>query len=109
MSSGIPPRGFSIAGPWISYWNGKFRKRISATILISVENYSDIRRQHGSGIATHVMENTGLRMKSHLCEEDSIFRCETDEPAVLVTHLHSPEDAASLAESLLAPFTEPNA
>jgi diguanylate cyclase (GGDEF)-like protein/PAS domain S-box-containing protein len=75
--------------------------------LISVENLSDIRRQHGSGIATHVMENTGLRMKSHLCKEDSIFRCESDELAALVTHLHSPEDSASLAESLLAVVSTP--
>jgi len=78
-----------------------------ALFILSVENLSDIRRQHGTEIATHVVENTGLRIKEKLEEEDSVFRSEADELAALVISLEKPEDAASLAEILLAAVSLP--
>ena len=78
-----------------------------ALFSIAVENLSEIRRQHGSDIATHVMENTGLRLKEHLEKHDSVFRCESDELAALVTQLAKPEDAGSIAESILAVVSTP--
>ena len=78
-----------------------------ALFVLAVENFSKIRQQHGSDIATHVIENTGLRLKEHLEKSDSVFRSESDELAALVTGLDRPEDAASLAESILALVTTP--
>lgn len=75
--------------------------------ILALENLSGIRRQHGSDIATHVMENTGLRLKKHLSNGDSVFRSESDELAALVTSLSRPEDAASLADSILAVVSTP--
>ncbi|RKX85513.1 MAG: hypothetical protein DRP70_11585 [Spirochaetes bacterium] len=75
--------------------------------ILVVENLSEIRRQHGSEIATHVVENTGLRIKEKLEEGDSVFRSESDELAALVVSLEHPEDAASLAEVLLATVSTP--
>ncbi len=75
--------------------------------IMGVENLSEIRRQHGSEIATHVVENTGLRIKEKLEETDSVFRSESDELAALVISLEHPEDAASLAEVLLATVSTP--
>ena len=67
--------------------------------VLSLENLSEIRRQHGSNIATHIIENSGLRIKNRLGEGDSIFRSESDELAVLVSRLERPEDAVPLAEA----------
>ncbi len=78
-----------------------------ALFILGVENLSEIRRQHGSEIATHVVENTGLRIKEKLEEGDSVFRSESDELAAMVVSLEHPEDAASLAEVLLATVSTP--
>ncbi len=78
-----------------------------ALFVLGVENLSEIRRQHGTEIATHVVENTGLRIKEKLEEGDSVFRSESDELAALVVSLEHPEDAASLAEGLLAAVSTP--
>ena len=80
---------------------------LRALFVLAVENLSEIRRQHGSDIATHVIENTGLRLKEHLEKCDSVFRSESDELAALVIGLNRPEDAGSLAESILAQVTTP--
>ena len=74
---------------------------------LAIENLSSIRRQHGSGIITHIVENTGLRLKKHLGEGSSVFRCESDELAIMVTDLKNPEDLAPLAESILAVVSMP--
>lgn len=76
-------------------------------ITLAIENLSAIRRQHGAGVATHIVENTGLRLKKHLGEDVSIFRCETEELGILITNLKNPEDLASLAESINAVVSMP--
>jgi diguanylate cyclase (GGDEF)-like protein/PAS domain S-box-containing protein len=78
-----------------------------ALFILSVDNFSEIRRQHGSDIATLVVENTGLRMKEKLSEGSSVFRSETDELAALIPDLEKPEDAASLAEMILMSVSTP--
>ena len=69
-------------------------------ITLAIENLSLIRRQHGAGIATHIVENTGLRLKKHLGDDVPLFRCESDELGILLTNFNNPEDLAPLAESI---------
>ena len=75
--------------------------------ILSIENLSEIRRQHGSGTATHIIENTGLRVKNLLKDGDSVFRSESDEIAAIITHLDDPVNVAPLADDVLASASTP--
>ena len=82
-------------------------ENLKALFVLGVENLSEIRRQHGSEIATLVLENLGLRLKNCLGRRDSVFRYESDELSAFVTNLGSAVDAAPLAEKILAAMSVP--
>lgn len=72
-----------------------------ALILIAIETLPDISRRHGYDIADRILENTGIRIKEVVREDDFVFRFRANELAVLVSRMNDEADAQKIALKII--------
>jgi diguanylate cyclase (GGDEF)-like protein len=76
-----------------------------ALILVSVDRFDELNRQHGHGVAEKVVERLGVLIRGYFRRHDWIARAAVDSIAVLLTRADA-EHAADLAEGVRATVAE---
>ncbi len=75
--------------------------KLVAVMILSVENLKSLNGRLGRTIGDTILRETGSRLRHALREDDTVFKLPGAEFVVLLTGLHSDEDAARIANKLV--------
>ncbi len=81
--------------------------QLRALLFIGIENLSEIRRTHGSDVGDYLLENTGVRIRETVRNNDHVFRYHENELVVVLTRLARNTDVTTVAEKLLEAVSTP--
>ncbi len=78
-----------------------------ALLVLGLDNFKAVNDTLGHGIGDKLLRGVAKRLRSMLCEEDTLARLNSDEFAIVQSGLTRPEDAALLARRLLQAIGAP--
>ncbi|MFW5788403.1 MAG: putative bifunctional diguanylate cyclase/phosphodiesterase [Spirochaetota bacterium] len=81
--------------------------RLSAFLLIDLDNFKDVNDSFGHDIGDELLRRVAERLSRHLRKTDYLFRLGGDEFTVILTQLQQATDAALVASNLIRAFSEP--
>jgi diguanylate cyclase (GGDEF)-like protein len=82
----------------------KFHQRQSlkmAVLFIDLDGFKNINDTHGHGVGDELLQQVALRLQGCVRSSDTVVRFGGDEFVLLLTGLHSPNEAAYVAEKVL--------
>ena len=78
-----------------------------AVLVLGLDNFKAVNDTLGHGVGDKLLRGVATRLRSTLCEEDTLARLNSDEFAIVQSGLTRPEDAVLLARRLLEAVGEP--
>ena len=78
-----------------------------ALLFIDMDNFKPINDQYGHAVGDEVLIEIARRLRRGVREEDTVGRFGGDEFVALLSHIHSPADAARVARHLCRRLSEP--
>ncbi|NTV95610.1 MAG: EAL domain-containing protein [Thiobacillus sp.] len=85
----------------------RHRKQI-ALLFLDLDNFKDINDSLGHGVGDHLLHAVAARLVASARATDTVCRQGGDEFVILLAEIEQPEDAALVAEKLLAAFAVPH-
>ncbi|HUX13715.1 MAG TPA: EAL domain-containing protein [Spirochaetia bacterium] len=81
--------------------------QLRALLFIGIENLSEIRRTHGHDVGDYLLENTGVRIREAVRNNDHVFRYHENELVVVLSRLARNTDVTTVAEKLMESVSTP--
>lgn len=78
-----------------------------AVLCIDLDRFKQVNDQRGHGIGDRLLQMVADRLRGSIRESDTVARFGGDEFAILQTAAKQPEEAAALAQRLVAALSEP--
>ncbi|WP_341708464.1 diguanylate cyclase domain-containing protein [Halopseudomonas sp.] len=82
-------------------------RQLLAVLYLDLDNFKQINDNHGHAVGDLVLQEAAQRLRRSVRESDCVGRLGGDEFAVLVDNISKPEDAAMVAEKILAALSAP--
>ncbi len=76
-------------------------------LVLDLDHFKDVNDSYGHLLGDELLRLVSRKLKQLCRDVDVLARLGGDEFAMLVTDLHTPEDAARVAEKLLAELSQP--
>jgi diguanylate cyclase (GGDEF)-like protein len=105
--TGLPNRAFFEGRLSRSLRNAARQQDHLALLFLDSDHFKQINDSHGHAVGDEVLINVADRVRAQLREHDLVARLGGDEFAVLLTPLHSREDAERIAEKIIASMQLP--
>ncbi|MNZ38158.1 putative diguanylate cyclase YfiN [compost metagenome] len=105
--TGLPNRAFFEGRLSRTLRNASKYREHMALLFLDSDNFKDINDSHGHAAGDEVLVSVATRVRAQLRENDLVARLGGDEFAVLLTPLHSREDAQRIAEKIIASMRLP--
>lgn len=105
--TGLPNRAFFEGRLSRSLRNAARQKDHLALLFLDSDHFKQINDSLGHAVGDEVLINVADRVRAQLREHDLVARLGGDEFAVLLTPLHSREDAERIAEKIIASMQLP--
>lgn len=83
------------------------KETAAAVILIDINGFKAVNEQYGHNAGDRVLKEVALRLKSCVCEKDTLARFGDDEFVIIVDELLNEQDAASVALKISELFKQP--
>ncbi|MBN0988673.1 EAL domain-containing protein [Amphritea pacifica] len=87
--------------------HAKRNKTGVALLFIDLDEFKEINDSFGHNLGDQLLKKVSERLKHHVRENDTISRLGGDEFTIIVEDLMNADDAATIAQNLLAAFNEP--
>lgn len=78
-----------------------------ALLFVNLDGFRAINASLGRVVGDHVLQSVGLILADRMRATDMVCRRGADEFAIVLTQIRRPDDAAQVAEALLAGFSSP--
>ncbi|HSV52505.1 MAG TPA: EAL domain-containing protein [Burkholderiaceae bacterium] len=78
-----------------------------AVLLLDLDRFKDVNDSYGHLVGDQLLQHVGQCLAGRLREADTLARLGGDEFALLMRNLHHDEDAARLADELMAALAQP--
>lgn len=85
----------------------RHHKRV-AVLFIDLNKFKDVNDVHGHDFGDQVLKSIARRLEACVRESDTVCRRGGDEFVIVLTEIERRQDAAKVAEKLLAAVSEPN-
>lgn len=105
--TGLPNRSFFEGRLSRTLRNASKYQEQMALLFLDSDNFKAINDSHGHAAGDEVLVSVATRVRAQLREGDLVARLGGDEFAVLLTPLHSREDAQRIAEKIIASMRMP--
>ncbi|TDF81992.1 diguanylate cyclase domain-containing protein [Pseudomonas sp. H9] len=105
--TGLPNRSFFEGRLSRTMRNASKYEEHMALLFLDSDNFKAINDSHGHAAGDEVLVSVATRVRSQLREGDLVARLGGDEFAVLLTPLHSREDAQRIAEKIIGSMQMP--